>query len=265
VSPEPEPLTALYVPGDRPERFDKAIASGADVVIVDLEDAVGPAAKVAARRHVVEWLNLRSGDHPGVQVRVNVLHTDEGQADVRALPPDVELRVPKVDRVEDLTVVRGRAVHALLESAAGVEHAYDIARHPGVRTLTLGEADLQAELGTSGDEAMTWMRSRLVVAARAAGLPAPMMSAYPAIADLDGLARSCERGKQLGMRGRTAIHPSQVSVIRAAFESSAAEQAWARAVLEALAATGGGAATLPDGSMVDEAMARSARGILGIT
>lgn len=253
-------IAALYVPGSRPDRFDKAEATGA-TVILDLEDAVAADDKAQAREHVAAWLT-DGGVSRTVQVRVNAPGSVELAADLAALPPDVELRVPKVEGPEDLAAFGRRPVHALIETALGVERLLDIARAEGVRSVALGEADLAAELGLEGEDAFGWIRSRIVVAARAAGLPAPMMSAYPAIADVDGLAESCARGRRLGMRGRTAIHPSQVPIIRSVFAPRDEEIAWAHLVLDTIGDTGVG--VLPDGSMVDTAMARRARAVLGM-
>jgi len=249
-------VVALYVPGSRPDRFDKAAATAAEVIL-DLEDSVAPGEKEAARHAVAAWLPTYDGP---VQVRVNAPGSVDLAADLAALPADVDLRLPKVQSPDGLTPVAGRRVHALLESALGVENALAIARAPEVVSLGLGEADLAAELGLDGDEAFAWVRSRVVVACAAACLPAPMMAAYPAVRDLDGLAQSCRRGRRLGLWGRTAVHPSQVAVIRAEFEPSAAEVAWATEVVAALDGTG--VATLADGSMVDAAMARRARTLL---
>lgn len=253
---------ALYVPGSRPERFSKAAASGA-TVILDLEDSVAPADKECARVAVSTWLPTCVVP---VQVRVNALGSPELARDLAVLPDDVELRVPKVESAESLGSLgslgslAGRRVHALIETARGVENAYAIACVADVVSVALGEADLAAELGLSGEDAFTWVRSRLVVAARAAGLPAPLMSAYPDLGDLTGLAASCARGRRLGMRGRTAVHPTQVPVIRRAFAPTRDERTWAHAVQAALQESG--VATLPDGSMVDAAMARRAETIL---
>ena len=253
----PPTLTALYVPGSRPDRFDKAAASGADVVILDLEDSVAAADKDEARATVRAW--LPQAPVP-VQVRLNAQGTDAFRRDLAALPDRVEVRLPKVQGPQDLAPVTGRRVHAIIETALGVERAFEIARSPGVATIGLGEADLSAELGLDGDAAFAWIRSRVVVAARAAGLPAPMMSVFPAVRDLDGLAESCLAGRRLGMRGGAAIHPSQLETIRSVFARSQPERDWAAAVLDALDGTG--VAALPDGSMVDAAMARRARAIL---
>jgi len=247
-------VTALYVPGDRPDRFDKAAASGADTVILDLEDAVAPARRAEAREQVAKW--LAGGPVVDVQVRIGSLD------DLAALPARVSIRLPKVESPSNVDAVGQRDVHALIETARGVEHAYAIASHPRVATIGLGEADLAADLGIADESALAWIRVRAVVAAGAAGLPAPMMSAYTDVADLDGLAASCAVGRSLGMVGRTAIHPRQVPVIAAAFAPTDAERAWAQEVLAALDGADVGVAVLPSGTMVDAAMARRARGLL---
>jgi citrate lyase subunit beta/citryl-CoA lyase len=251
---------AIYVPGSRPDRFDKAAASGADVVILDLEDSVAAADRPTAREAVARWLT--AAPLP-VQVRVGAPGSDDLAADLEALPGDVPLRVPKVSSPSELDRFAGREVHAILETALGIEQAFAVASHPCVATLALGEADLAVELGLSGEDAFRWVRSRVVVAARAAGLPPPMMSAYPDLRDLDGLAASCRGGRVSGFHGRTALHPSQVPVIRAAFAPTEEEVAWAAEVRAALAGgAGAGVARLADGSMVDAAMTRRADAIL---
>ncbi|MEV7419806.1 CoA ester lyase [Streptomyces sp. NPDC089919] len=255
-------LTWLYVPGDRPERVTKALESGADVVIVDLEDAVAPEGKERARAVVAELLS----DRPPVplHVRVNAPGSPWLAADLAALAAaggPTAVRLPKVTGPEQVAAVAersaGAGVYPLLESALGVEQAYAIARaHPAVRGLALGEADLRADLGVTAEEGLDWARSRVVVAARAAGLPAPVQSVYPDVRDLAGLAASCARGRALGFLGRAAIHPRQLPVIAAAYLPTASEITAAQAVL---AADGGGAVALPDGRMVDPAVVALAR------
>lgn len=267
-------LTLLYVPADRPDRVVKALGSSADVVIVDLEDAVAPSAKSFAR---AEAARLARDAGRVVQVRVNAPSTpwgDEDLAMVAELPPSVSVRVPKVSSPADVAAVRSvvgsRPVHVLLETAAGVEAAYDIASAPGVASLGLGEADLASDLGLSGDGAddgLAWCRQRLVVAARAAGLPAPAMAVWTDLADADGLAASCARGRGLGFVGRAAIHPRQLPVIEAAFRPSPDEVAAATEVVEAMdaaTAAGSGTAILPGGRFVDVAMVEQARRVLAL-
>jgi citrate lyase subunit beta/citryl-CoA lyase len=253
------PVTGLYVPGNRPDRFDKAVATGADLVILDLEDAVAPADKAAARAAVVAWLSSARVDCV-LQVRVD---SAEDLAALRGLT-GFEVRLPKVespsqvDRVVE--ALPGVAVTALVESAYGVEHAAEIAAHPAVTRVGLGESDLASELGTRGDAVLDHARIRLLYAAKAAGLPAPMLSAYPAIKDLAGLRADTERGRALGWFGRVAIHPSQLPVIDEVFQPSAGERRWAE---EVLAATdGGGVTTLANGEMADPAMVGRAKAIL---
>jgi len=266
----PGVLVALYVPGDRPERFAKAFAAGADQVILDLEDAVTPAHKERARQAVADLL---AGPVPGrVAVRPNGAGTpwhEEDLAMLAASPSRAALRLPKVEGPGDVDRVLERLGSApaelvcLLESALGVEQAYAVASHPAVTGLALGEADLRAELGVTAEAGLDWLRVRSVVAARAAGLPAPAMAVHPRLDDDEGLGASCRHGASLGLRGRAAIHPRQVPVIRDAFTPTPAEQADARAVLEALSGTSG-AVRLADGRMVDEAMAAEARSVLAL-
>ena len=205
------PLTWLYVPADRPDRVEKAIASRAHAVIVDLEDAVAPGAKAAARAGLAALLG-EPRDKP-VYVRVNAGSAEDLEA-VAALALSGIL-VPKVARPEDVPVTE-RPVHCLIESAAGLEAAYAIASTAGVAGISLGESDLRSETGAL-EAGLDWARGRIVNAAVAAGLPRPPQSVYPHVRDAEGLARSCARGRELGHLGRTAIHPDQLPVIEQAY------------------------------------------------
>lgn len=281
-------LTWLYVPGDRPEVVAKALRSGADVVLVDLEDAVAPDRKAYAREATAELL---SDPNPGpvpVHVRINALDSPLARRDVAALaalPGTAGLRLPKVCRPGQVVRVAqwvsharaeqgltgdahgGRPVpglYALLESALGVEHAYAVATaHPTLRGIALGEADLRADLGAHGEDALTWPRSRVVTAARAAGLPHPPQSVYPDVRDTEGLARSCAHGRALGFLGRAAVHPRQLPVIERAYLPSAREVAAAEEIVQA-AATEAGALALPDGRFVDAAVVEGAHRTLAL-
>ncbi|QHC26808.1 HpcH/HpaI aldolase/citrate lyase family protein [Streptomyces sp. GS7] len=156
------------------------------------------------------------------------------------------------------------ALYALLESALGVEHAYTIATaHPAVRGIALGEADLRAELGLRDEAGLAWPRGRVVVAARAAGLAPPPQSVHPDVRDLDGLARSCARGRALGFLGRAAIHPRQLPVIEAAYRPTAEETEAAAEIVRAAAARPG-ALALTDGRFVDPAVVAGARRVLAL-
>ncbi|MFC6017649.1 HpcH/HpaI aldolase/citrate lyase family protein [Plantactinospora solaniradicis] len=260
-------LSLLYVPGDRPDRFGKAIDSGADAVILDLEDAVVAARKSYARDAVAEFV-ARTHRVP-VFVRVNELTGPDVAADldvVAAAPGLAGLRLPKVESPETVRALAERVsapLHPLVESALGVERAYDIASaHPAVASIGLGEADLRSDLGVTTEEGLGWVRGRIVVAARAAGLPPPTMPVYANVADLAGLADSCALGRRLGFVGRTAIHPRQLPVIVAAFRPSAEEVSRARELLDAVAEAqtrDSGTVVLPDGRFADRAMVAAAR------
>ncbi|MDX3518220.1 CoA ester lyase [Streptomyces scabiei] len=270
----PFPLTWLYVPGDRPEVVAKALACGADVVIVDLEDAVAPDRKAYARAATADLL---SAPPPvPVHVRVNALRTPEAEQDLKVLSPLPglsALRLPKVTSpAEIVAVAEGTApaeggaipLYALLESALGVERAYAIAgAHPALHGITLGEADLRADLGAHEDRALDWPRSRVVVAARAAGLPSPAQSVHPDTKDLDGLAASCAHGRALGFLGRAAIHPRQLPVIERAYAPTPQEVESAEETLRAATAAPG-AQALPDGRFIDPAIVAAAHRTLSL-
>jgi citrate lyase subunit beta/citryl-CoA lyase len=258
-------ITGLYVPGDRPDRFEKAVATGAQLVIIDLEDAVAPARKELAREETVAWLTGRDRERgPVLQVRVNA-GDDADLAALSAASVPVEIRLPKVESTSDLdrvaSLIGDLPITALIETAAGVENAAAIAAHPAVTRIALGESDLTSDLGSTDAVLIDYLRARILIAARAAGLAAPMLSAYPGIPDLDGLRADTERGRALGWVGRAAVHPSQLGVIAEVFAPRESELARARQVLAAMET--GGVATLASGEMVDAAMVRRARALLG--
>jgi citrate lyase subunit beta/citryl-CoA lyase len=251
-------LTWLYVPGDRPDRFAKAVASGADAVILDLEDAVAANRKQYARAAVADFL----ADPHGVPVYVRIATAE----DLPATRGADGLRLPKVESPEQVRAVAALTemeLHPLVESAAGVEHAYAIATaDPAVASIGLGEADLRSDLGVSDEAALAWPRGRVVVAARAAGLPPPAMSVYPDVSDVDGLDASCRLGRRQGFLGRAAIHPRQLPVIAAGFRPEPEEVAAAMALLAGLAESGEGPVILPDGRFADRAMVGAARRVV---
>ncbi|MFF5186339.1 HpcH/HpaI aldolase/citrate lyase family protein [Streptomyces sp. NPDC000345] len=270
----PFPLTWLYAPGDRPHTVSKALASGADVVVIDLEDAVAPDRKAYARKATAE--RLSEPQPVPVHVRVNALDGPLASADLQAvasLPGVRGLRLPKVTsprqivRIAEATVpADGGAppLYALLESALGIEHAFAIAAaHPALRGIALGEADLRADLGIRDDTGLDWSRSRVIVAARAAGLAPPSQSVHPDTRDLNGLAASCAHGRALGFLGRAAIHPRQLPIIERAYLPTEQELDEAETIVKA-AVTEQGAQALPDGRFIDAAVVAAARRTLSL-
>lgn len=258
-------LTGLYVPGDRADRYEKAAASGADLVVIDLEDAVAPDRKAFARESAVAWLSRRDPDAgPVLQIRVNAGDIDDLEA-VAALPREIEVRVPKVEGPADLDrVAQSTGDHpltALIETAAGVLNSREIAAHSAVTRVALGEADLRSAVGAA-DDVIDFARLQLVYAASAAGIDAPMLSVHPAIDDLAGLAVDTRHGALLGFVGRMAVHPRQLPVIIDAFRPAATAVEWATEAVEAMA--DGGVHRMADGSMVDRAMLARAEHVLAL-
>jgi citrate lyase subunit beta / citryl-CoA lyase len=269
--PDPPIRSYLYVPGSDPRRIEKALASETDAVILDLEDAVAPNRKEEARETVSSV--LRSGHDKPIFVRINAPDSTLVGEDIEAVagPNLAGLRLPKAesaeavrrvaDRLEDLGCEAG--IQCLIESALGLELAFEIARaHERVVGMSLGEADLAADLGVRDEAGLLYARSRLVVAARAAGLPRPVQSVYTNVRDEEGLRRSTEEGKNQGFVGRSAIHPIQLSTINEVFTPTEREVTEAEELLHKLeesAGSGTGAFVLEDGRFVDEAVVGSAR------
>ncbi|MEV6111928.1 CoA ester lyase [Streptomyces sp. NPDC052109] len=264
------PLTWLYVPGDRPHVVAKALTAGADVVVIDLEDAVAPDRKEYARAATADLLTDPGPRPVPVHVRVNALDGPWAAADLTVLatlPGLSGLRLPKVttpDEIRKVAAATPVPLYALLETALGIERAHAIATaHPALRGIALGEADLRADLGVRGDSGLDWPRSRVIVAARAAGLAPPPQSVHPDIRDLDGLAASCAHGRALGFLGRAAIHPRQLPVIERAYLPTPAEVEHAETILKAAAADQG-AQALPDGRFIDAAAVALAQRTLSL-
>ena len=255
----------LFVPGDRPERFAKAEASGAGLVVLDLEDAVSPEHKEAARTHVGDWL----AEGHRCAVRVNAIGTPWHDADVEAVSGHgCALMVPmaaSAEHLRDLARRSGSELIALVETAAGVLDVASIARAEGVARLALGTFDLAAELGVSPDdrEALAWSRGALVLASAAAGIAPPVDGVTGDVADEERLRSDVRNAAAVGFSGKLCIHPRQVVVVEAELAPSEADVRWARSVLEGVAAAGGSAVVVVDGKMVDKPVVDRARRLLG--
>lgn len=257
----------LFVPGDRPERFAKAQAAGADAVVLDLEDAVAPADKARARDNIAR-APLAGGT---VLVRTNAFDAPGFEDDLRVLGRS-EIRgavLPKTESAEQVAAVlagvsRPIQVVALIESALGVWQALEIARAPGVACLAFGSIDFQLDAGCDGsDEALLYARSRLVLASRIGGLLAPIDGVTAAIDDAQRLASDTASARALGFGGKLCIHPKQVGPVNAAFSPTEQEIAWARKVVEACAGSGAGALAV-GGMMIDRPVLLKAQRILAM-
>lgn len=251
----------LFVPGDRPERFDKACVAGADAVIIDLEDAVAPARKAAARDALAAWL---PGPRP-VLIRINAAGTGWFDDDLALCGRDgVEgIVLPKAEREEQLAAVAhagAAALYPLIETAHGIANARALAEAPPVRRLMFGAIDFALDLGIEGDDdALLYFRSQLVLASRLAGLAPPVDGVTTALDEPAVLRRDALRARRLGFGAKLCIHPKQVAPVNQAFLPSAEEVDWARRVIEA---AGSGAAVAVDGSMVDRPVLLRAQRII---
>lgn len=260
------PRSYLFAPGDRPERFDKAWASSADAVILDLEDAVAPERKAAARAAVAGWLDAARP----VWIRINAPDST-GYADelaLLALPGVAGAVVPKAEVLPEALVTlatrQGRGLVALIETAQGIRHAEALARTPGVVRLAFGSIDFQVDLGIEGDDdALLLFRSQLVLASRLGALAPPIDGVTVATGDEALLRRDTERSRRLGFGAKLCIHPQQVDTVHAAFTPTGAELAWATRVVAAMQASKG-AAVAVDGRMVDRPVLLRAQRLLAM-
>ncbi len=273
----PAARSLLYVPGDRPDRFDKAVGSGTDAVILDLEDAVAPERKGAAREAVAAYVGEHAG---GCQLWVRVEPTTLAEDATAVVGPGLTgLLLPKVEPepldeldavLADLESARDLQVGStpvvgILETASGLQRLGDVAAHHRVRRLGIGEADLAGELGLVPDEDRTQfapIRSSVVIASAAAGLDRPIGPVHTAVDDVAGLRATALQQLGQGFRARTAVHPRQVPVINEVFTPGAQELAAARAVLRAYdesLARGVGVLRDPSGRVMDAATVRAAR------
>lgn len=258
----------LFVPGDRPDRMEKALASGADALILDLEDSVAAPAKPEARRSVAAFLDANAS--APLWVRINPLDGPEADRDLAAILPHHPNGVvlPKAEggaSVEELArrlTERGNVASQILAIATETPAAmFQLGTYGGVKRLaglTWGAEDLPAAIGaaTSREEDGRFTppyelaRSLCLFGAAAAGV-APIETVYPAFRDLDGLAAYAARARRDGFTGMMAIHPDQVAIINTAFTPSEAELAHAQAVVAAFEASPGAGALSLDGRMID--------------
>ncbi|HEV2817879.1 MAG TPA: CoA ester lyase [Allosphingosinicella sp.] len=271
----------LFVPGDRPDRMEKALGAGADALILDLEDSVAPAAKAEARRAVAAF--LAAGTQARIWVRVNPLDSAENERDLAAVLPGHPdgIVLPKAEgggsvgelarRLSDGGNVTAQILAIATETPASI---FALGTYGGAKRLaglTWGAEDLPAAIGAAAsrepDGRFTppyeLARSLCLFGAAAAGV-APIETVFPAYKDLGGLAAYAGRARRDGFTGMMAIHPDQVPIINAAFTPSEAEIAHARAVVAAFAAQPTAGALALDGRMIDRPHLVQAQRILAM-
>lgn len=268
-------VTALFVPGNRPERFAKAGGAGADVVIADLEDAVPLEAKPAALAAVLAALVAAEGGNLPALVRVNPQGSAQYDGEIAALLSAAAapgsgllgIMVPKAEDAGALRELRADlpehlALVPLIETAAGMVNALELARTPGVTRLAFGAIDFALDINAgNGDRFLDPARAQLVLASRAAGIAAPLDSPATSIRDAGRVAESARLARNFGFGGKLCIHPAQLPAVRGAFAPSAADVDWARSVVGAGGGAGGGAVQL-DGQMIDRPVTERAQRIL---
>ena len=269
-----QPRSMLFVSGEKVERFAKAMAAGADLVCIDLEDAVHPEKKGEARGQVLGWLKgaARSAQGPDVALRLNGLRTLDGIRDVLAFVESgvrVDwLLLPKTEHAADIQALEAwcgaqvGAFTALVETPLGIENLASIARAGGkLGALMLGGADLSAELDAQFNwDGLLSARGRLVNAAKSTGLQAWDVPNVDLSSD-EGLATETRKALALGFGCKTAIHPQQIKTIHAAFTPTPAEIEWATVLLQAVPEGQGSGAFLFQGKMVDAPLLKKARRI----
>ncbi|MEN9537962.1 MAG: hypothetical protein RLZZ126_197 [Pseudomonadota bacterium] len=262
------PLTYLFVPGDRPERFAKALASGANRIIVDLEDAVAPAEKEQARQAAAQWLASSDAARNQTLIRINDDATPWHAQDLAfiqaARAPGVML--PKCESASQVaSALQGLPAEAtvlpLIETARGMLALSDIASAPGVDRLAFGSLDYMADLDIPANSpALVFSAAQIAIASRAAGIASPVAGVTPEL-DAARVTADMTQARALGFGAKMCIHPMQVPAVLKALAPSDAELAWARRVLQAWAASTGGAIQL-DGKMVDRPVILKAERII---
>ena len=270
----PRPFrSVLYIPGSKERALEKARSLAADAIIFDLEDAVAPDEKIAARAVLAQALAEGGYGHRARIVRINGLDSPWGAEDLAAFGshPGVEaVLIPKVNRAADLDAVAkltAKPLWAMMETALGMLNAAEIAAHPQLQGMVMGTNDLAKELGSRSRADRLPMQAGLglcLLAARAYGRVI-VDGVYNAFKDEAGLLAECVQGRDMGFDGKTLIHPAQLEIANAAFAPSEAEIILARrqiAAFNAATAAGQGVAVV-DGKIVENLHIVTAQAVLG--
>ncbi len=262
-------ISLLFVPGSRPDRIGKALSSGADAVIVDLEDAVKVDEKDSARKSVASF--LEENQDSSVLVRVNSSDSDEHEKDL-ALCKEADnvfgVMLPKASQRSEIEYVgsqTGKPVWPLIESASGIAALPDLAMAVGATRMSIGAldlaADLELEYSSEGcGKVLDFCRAQIVLYSKIGGLGPPVESVVPTINELDEISRVASQAKQMGFGGMLAIHPKQLPEIHKAFLPSQAEVDWAERVISGSKKYG--SVFQLDGKMVDAPVVKSAERIV---
>jgi citrate lyase subunit beta/citryl-CoA lyase len=263
----------LFVPGTRPERFIKALESGASGVVLDLEDAVAEEDKEAARDAIrTAWAQFSDDQKKRLVIRTNAPGTKFYSKDfILAQELNVGcLLIPKSESLDQINgaamILPNTAIIPMIETAIGLDNLRSIANSNQVLRLALGNLDLQADLGMVCDaqeSELQFARYQIVLASRIAQIAPPIDGVTPSTDDLPRITQDAERAKRIGFGGKLCIHPKQVAPVEMAFMPTTEELAWARRVVEADQASNGGVAKL-DGKMIDRPVVLLAKRTLAV-
>ncbi len=264
----------LFVPGTRPERFTKALDSGANGVVLDLEDAVPAEDKDIARNAIrAAWPNFSAEQKKRLVIRTNSPGSKFYAADL-ILAQELNVAcilIPKSESMDQINgaalILPNTAIIPMIETAVGLDCIKEIANSNQVIRIALGNLDLQADLGMICDHQETELqpaRYQIVLASRLAQIAPPIDGVTPSTDDIERIADDAQRAKRMGFGGKLCIHPKQVNVVIKAFTPNEEELAWARRVIEADKAANGGAVKL-DGRMIDRPVVLLAQRTLAIT
>ena len=263
----------LFAPGTRPERFLKALDSGASGVILDLEDAVAEEDKETARAAIRSaWPQFSDEQKKRLVIRTNSPGSKFYSADL-ILAQELQVACILIPKSESLDQINGAAlilpntaIIPMIETAIGLHHLNEIANSNQVLRLALGNLDLQADLGMMCDAQETELQSaryQIVLASRLAQITPPVDGVTPSTDDLPRITDDAERAKRMGFGAKLCIHPKQVAIVQAAFMPTEEEVHWAQRVIEADKASKGGAVKL-DGKMIDRPVVLLAKRTLAI-
>lgn len=257
--------TFLFVPGNRPERYSKAVSSGADFIIIDLEDAVDDSEKSASRIYISQW--LENNPDCNTVVRINAPSSSKYEFDCYSLRQLAKvIMVPKVESSVDIDRVRQDfgdeiIIIALIESAAGIINSFEIAAKGKPDRIAFGNIDFSANIGVKPDSvnALLLARTQLVLASTAAGISGPIDGVTTTISDEHQIIVDSQNARQLGYQAKLCIHPRQVRIVSEAFYPTEEEINWARTILKA---TSNGNATVINDEMIDMPVISRAKQIL---
>lgn len=262
------PVSYLFVPGNRPERFAKALGSGAGAIILDLEDAVSPADKENARQTIADWVATAGVAPERLVVRINDALSpwfDDDLAMIKAAGIK-QVMLPKTEFAEQVAMTIAAAgsdlaVLPLVETARGINNVEQIALANGVQRIAFGTLDYAADLQLSGDErGLIYPYSKIAIASRSAELAPPIAGVTPNIDDLSRTEADYTFARAFGCTAKMCIHPKQVDLVEQLSRPTEQEVQWANRVLSAAASSSG--AVQLDGKMVDRPVVLKAEAIL---